>query len=518
MRYAVLHIQNFHLQSALRLQPSRPGMPCALIDDSRRPSRILEVNTAAAACGISPGFTATQARARCENLLLVRRCLSSEKSACDLLLDVCLRISPRVEETAPGIRTIDLAGSDPSTDWQVRAAEILPLLSEEGLDASFGVGSTPIAALYAARCSPPVCVLGEQEERRFIGRLPIREAGPDEEQARILAGWGVRTLGDLSDLPASEVARRLGKEGVALWQRACGGSPRPLRCAEPPQRLLLEYLLPTPAETLAPILHPLRRMLRQLCLRLQAAGQVAARVDLYLDLEPHEDRVTSTPGLVREPATKPGWSCSLAPPHPSHAPEVLMRLLQTKLDSLRTDAPILSLSIELHPTSAAVRQLDCFDPGLRDPAKFAETLAALAAIVGEDRIGTPIAEDSHRPDAFRLARPSGEGVEPSSRPFGNTLTANLAADAAADTPPLRRFRPPLRAEVRCSPEGRPCELRHDLAAGRVVTARGPWRNTGGWWESGRAWAREEWDLELSDGSLLRVHHDRNAWFIEGTYS
>ena len=47
---------------------------------------------------------------------------------------------------------------------------------------------------------------------------------------------------------------------------------------------------------------------------------------------------------------------------------------------------------------------------------------------------------------------------------------------------------------------------------------GPWRTSGDWWDV-NVWARDEWDVALTDQTVWRLAHDRltNHWFLEGVY-
>jgi len=54
--------------------------------------------------------------------------------------------------------------------------------------------------------------------------------------------------------------------------------------------------------------------------------------------------------------------------------------------------------------------------------------------------------------------------------------------------------------------------------GRVVAMAGPWRLAGEWW-SDAAFARDYYDLELSDGGVYRCFRDLGSggWFVDGVY-
>lgn len=496
--YGVLLLTEFALQAVLRLEPLPAETPCALIDPAQRPPLLLEVNAAARGRQLLPGLTVPRAQARCAGLRVLRRSTSAESLAKQLLLEAGWKLTPDVEWTAPGVATLDFSGLPGDWDWQSSLNDIVRLLSDQGLRLQAGLGGTPQLALYAARHAGPVRRLAPQEATGFLGKLALREADPSPEQATILAGWGLRTLGDLTDLPPGEIARRLGHAGVHLWERAAGGAPRPLDLVRPADRHALEHALALPAETLPPLLFVLRRLLSQLCLRLKSRGLAAGQIHLCLRLETPEGR--------EEPSS---WECQLTPPNPTDDPEILMRQLQTRLESVRTDFPISAVQLELQAQSRSQMQIGLLDAHLRDPERFAETLAVLTAMAGEDRIGRPMQEDSHRPDAFRL-------VKPDSPPAAESDASDDPA-AGRTSLPLRRFRPALRLAVRCTPSGQPEALEHPLASGVVTSCRGPWRSSGGWWERGRAWERVEWDVELACGGLYRVACDGGDWQLEGSY-
>jgi protein ImuB len=127
------------------------------------------------------------------------------------------------------------------------------------------------------------------------------------------------------------------------------------------------------------------------------------------------------------------------------------------------------------------------------------TLARIQAIVGEGRVGSPELIDTHRPDAFRMVRSGWDRRSP-------FVVCQLA---------LRRFRPPRTAHVSLS-SNQPDFIAADGVRGKVLEFAGPWRTSGDWWTT-NSWARDEWDIALSDGALYRIYCEPSGWFVEGSY-
>ena len=73
------------------------------------------------------------------------------------------------------------------------------------------------------------------------------------------------------------------------------------------------------------------------------------------------------------------------------------------------------------------------------------------------------------------------------------------------------------AQVECR-AGRPARIEAEGLRGAIVAVAGPWQTAGEWW-AGTAWAREEWDVALPDGTACRLVRDSetDAWTIDAVY-
>jgi protein ImuB len=71
---------------------------------------------------------------------------------------------------------------------------------------------------------------------------------------------------------------------------------------------------------------------------------------------------------------------------------------------------------------------------------------------------------------------------------------------------------PARVEPLGTPRAR------GLSGGRVVHRAGPWRLYGEWWGESR-FARDYFDVELSDGGLYRLYRnlEDGGGFVDGIY-
>jgi len=523
--YAVIDSPGFALQAVLRMEDGLGRRAVVLVDESMTKPLVLDCTEAAARVGVMAGLSVAQAIARCEDLS-VRYCSAkAELMAGRVLFDCAYSLSPRVEETGPGLCSIGLAGVNRET-LTFRCEEIVSELRGLGLWARMGIAPTPDLALLAAREAKRVMMVerlldgradcpqsavesaagrltgdsqpyhfAEPSLEAFLDSLPIAAADPSEGLGRILEQWGIRSVGAFARLSREAVGGRLGMEGLAFWDRVSGREERPLRISEPPtvyeESLEFEYEI----DTLEPLLFVIRRFLDQLCLRLRVAGKVADSVRLKVELADIR---------LEDGERVDAMELTLKVPDPTGDANALFLLVATRLERMDTDAAVTGLELSVEPIDRSECQLGLFETSLKDPHRFTQTLSRIAGIVGEENVGRPRLEATGRPDGVLMER----------LPMVVSPMKEKGLQAAFGLA-LRRYRPALAAEVEFR-ERRPVWIRCAKAFGSVVECRGPWAHSGQWWEPG-GWNRVEWDVELKAGGVYRLAKEAGTWWIEGEY-
>ncbi len=323
-----------------------------------------------------------------------------------------------------------------------------------------------------------------------------------QEIIRILHKWGVHTLGQLAALDKEQLGLRLGSQAIRMWERANGQSNRVLKLSQPLESFEENFEFENEIETAEPLLFMLRRFLEQLAVRLAAIYLVAKELTL---------RITFANSRQDEPAVagKQSYERVFKIPQPTNDVDLLFRMLQTHLENFRSEHPIVAVALSATPIKPAGEQFGLFEAAFRNPHQLSETLARLIALLGADRVGTPVLEETHRPDAFR--------IEPFCTTGFQLAEANLS-DASQDggaplSAALRRFRPAAAASIFRSQHR---HLQSEKILGKVVEQRGPYFLSGNWWDE-NSWARAEWDLQLEAGELLRCHESEQTWKVDGIY-
>jgi protein ImuB len=481
-RFACLWIPDVPLAAALRAEPELRGRSVAIAEAADARASIVG--------GTLRGLTVAQARTARTDLVVRPVSLEGMRSAQEALCDVARSITPRIEETAVGVASLDVVGTEalyPTSGGLLTALE--KRLGEVGLEtARTGIGPTRTVALLAARHRDGGHTVPSDGVKRFLSPLPLDLLDPPLEVFDRLTRWGVRTLGELARIPSKPLGARLGEEGVQLARRARGEDTVPFKPCPPRPRFEESGETGYPVDNLEALAFLLRGALERLARRLHLRG-LATR-ELLVELELASGETFARPVGLGAPTTDGATLAQLA------------RLVLEK-DPPRE--PIERLRVIATPGNVESIQLDLFRPPLPAPAELAVTVARLEALCGPDQVGAPGLEEGHRPDAARVTSFEASPELPPPHDSGAPPAPAMA---------LRALRPPQPIRVWGDPGVPPGEI----AGGRVIQRAGPWRLFGEWW--GEApFARDYFDVELSDGGVYRIYRslEDESWLLDGVY-
>jgi protein ImuB len=554
--FACIFVPNFPVAAVFRAEPELRAGAVAIFEGKPPLEKVFAVNESAGRIGITPGMTKAQAEL-CSELMLRPRSRLQESVAHAALLDCAQSFSPCVEDAAADTAILDLAGME-SLFGSLKeiARNLFRCAANLGLDGNVAVASNPDAAVLAARGFCGVTMIPSGQEADSLGSLPVevlfagwiaekekegkkKEDEQQKESVRLLTTlerWGVQDLRALAALPEVALSERLGQEGLRLQQLARGAASRTLVPVEAPavfeEAIELEY----PIVLLEPLAFLMNRLLEQICARLAARALATQELRLTFKLEnlagtdpqldtfgiPSESDAAHSAAQSQSPAQhfisgrQSKFCRTLRLPLPMLDPKLFLKLLQLDLNAHPPGAPILKIHLAAEPARPRSAQGGLFLPPSPEPEKLELTLARIAGLVGEPRVGSLELLDTYRAEGFRMRRFMPEAAQKTKRQ--EVLEEGKSAVAA-----LRRFRPPLRATVTLE-NG---ELAHVVcskkkeAQGSVLWKAGPWRSSGDWWKR-EAWARDEWDIALQNAdsvALYRLVHDLlgGGWFVEGTY-
>ncbi|MBZ5588187.1 MAG: DNA polymerase Y family protein [Acidobacteriia bacterium] len=508
MRIACLWVPDFLLQALRRSAPELAEAPLGIAAGPLPRDVIVAVSAEAVELGVRPGMTAAQAR-QVAPAALVRVTPPPVAAAADeALADAAAGFSPRVKRHLPGEVLLDAGGLLPRFGREETIAhELLRACRHVGLEARVGIASNLGVARVAARVDE-VAVVRAGEERSFMAPLPLELLQPAPELEAMLARWGLATAGELARLPRREVGLRLGPAGVAL-HRLASGEETGAFIPDPLQEVLREGVeFDDPLGLLEPFLFVANGILARLAQRLELRGEGFAEVLLELRLEGAGHREVRLKLVA-----------------PTRDVPAVLALARLQLEAHPPGAPVEGAAALVTPGRVRLAQGSLFGAPMPAPGRLSTTLARLAALVGPERVGAPAVPDTHRPGVWTLApfvlgedRGSWIVDRGSSRPpTGSASRTTNHEPRTTPHPVLRAFRPPREARVDAV-NGRPVVVWVEALGGIVVGWAGPYRFVGEWWDD-EPFAREDFDVATTDGSLLRVYFDRldRRWFVDGIY-
>jgi protein ImuB len=563
MAFAVVFVPDFPVQAVLRVEPDGRVRvrhhAVVILDGPESMLRAVAVNEMARSFGIEVGMTKLKIETS-SRVVLKRRSSSLESTAQQALIDCASAFSPRVESTAAGIVTADLAGcARLFGSVEQLATQLAVHLSKLHFEANVAVAENPDAALFAARGFSGVTIIPKGEEANRLGVLPLRILTDSRVMLATFDAWGIESFKQLALMPIPALKKRLGSQGEQLQKLALGQVNRllvpvearitfeevydlehesqvsqesafleqspdlpnwvELECNQDPSSpsklakknpALRPAVLPGQFD---PILFILNRLLDLLLARLRSRSLATDELHVRFELEAHEKDEHRCKSPVGEPCS---YHRILKLPVPTQDTKALFKLIQLAVSAHPPCAPIRKIFVSAEPARQRTVQLGFFSANALEPEKLEILLARIRDVIGSEdnqaisRLGIPSTVDSHFPGDFT--------VQPfSSEALGDTESLAVAAHPIAA---IRMFRPPLPARVSLDGQGCPAAIQFKGSRGKVVAAGGPDVLSGAWWESEKRWKRSCWVVAVrftSGMGIFTLYEDTesNDWFVNG---
>ncbi len=516
LRIACIHAPELALQAVLRRSPEHRGDAVGLASGPGGRANIIACTQAAARLGIRKRMTVAQAQAvagpQQHKMRVVLANPVDTAAAAAALADVAYGFAPQIESEHDGARVFlavhDLGHLYPLGERAVAQA-VAAHAERVGLRVRVGIASSKGAARTAARTAglDEIAVIPPGDEARFLAPVPIRlglegatmERGvrPARTDAQVAAvadsldSWGVKTLGQLANLPVDEATLRLGPIGAWLHRLGSGHDTETFVPQLPPSALEESLDLDYEIQELDPLAFVLRGLLDRAMARLQVRGLACAGLSLKLALSPRGIDTREVP--LGAPTRESG---------------ALLQHVRLDLSRCPPESPVVGATVIMCPARVRAAQMDLWRPAGPAPEKLIATIARLQALVGVDNVGAPALVDTFAEEAVAM------------RPYTAAPPIVIAPEASTPAPTrlgFRRFRPPAPVDVIFDRDG-PSALRAPALALRIMVAAGPYRSEGQWWQ-GDGFSRDYWDVQASDGAVYRMHQNRNngSWYLDGYY-
>lgn len=479
--------------------------------------------------GVRRGQRRRDAQARCPELLLLPANPDRDARAFEPVLAVVEDLRPGVSALRPGLLAVRAPGSWYGSEADA-AATVCQALVESGVwDVRIGIADDLFTAEQAARTADVQAwsVVAERGSAPFLRGLPVdvlQDDGPrGRELVSLLSRLGLRTLGDLADLPGDAVQHRLGAHGAEVRRRARGEDQTLFAARTPPPELEADVVFEPPLDSVEAITFSVRTSAERFVTQLAHHQLVATGVRV----EAESDGVVCS---SRE------WL------HPRHfnARDLVDRV-HWQLQSATVGGSLRARKAAGEVTAPIERIR--FVPEVVEPAAaHGEALwgtasddlvergvARVQGMVGFDAVRRPVLQGGRTPAARQSLVPWGEravDLRPLDRPWPGRVPGPAPVRVFA-SPPVAEVVDDAGRDVRVTDRGvvtgEPRRFRvggardgHGLPWQPVTAWAGPWPTDEGWWSGGTG-PTARFQVVGADGRAWLLVRGPEGWALEAAY-
>jgi len=497
-------------------------------------NRVVACSPAARAEGVTEGLRRREAQGRAPTAVVLADDPARDARAYEPIIATLDLLCPRVEVTRPG--TCAIATRGPSRyhggddALAEKAGAVLTGALRGRAPVLVGVADGALAAVCAARrarVGEPVVVapgaspayLAPLPVTTLGGELGVAAGGADAEVVDVLVRLGLRTLGALAALPATDVLARFGDDGARLHRLARGFDARPLASRRPEPELAVSVELDPPVERVDTAAFLAVSLADDLHRGLGGRGLACTRLAIEAETEHgetlercwrHEGTLGAAEVAERVRWQLDGWLSASFATRPTAG---ISRLTLTPLEVV----------------PARGRQLGFWGGESRLDERAARALARVAGMLGPDAVVVPERRGGRGPaEQVRLVPTAlvdlteerGGGRPASPEPWPGQVPAPAPAVVHADPSPAdlldddgARVVITGRGLARSSPatvvvDGRP----HGVRAWA-----GPWPADERWWDPTDHRRRARLQVVAEDGTAHLLVLEAGSWHLEATY-
>ncbi len=519
----------------------------------RSARQIAALNDEAARLGLRAGMALADARAMYPQLAAIDADDAADAATLEHIADWCDRYTPLIGLDPPDGLLLDISGcAHLFGGEEAMRRDLVRRLAAQGFHARAVIADTPGCAWAVARYgvtvplslpppergrstrearrvgvnspaftltpSPTLPLSGGGSAQRVLSPLPLAALRIDPKIAAPLAQSGLKTIGDVIDMPRAPLAARFGQNFVRRIDQALGREDEPIVPRLPVPSFLAEQRFAEPIGREEDVLGTIFHLAQELGRAMERHGKGARRLQTAL---------FRTDGKVAR--------ITIGTSEPLHDPARIRRLFLDRLAVIGDEAdPGFGFDV-IRLSALSVERFDQVQTGLAqtlaggDPAReIAHLVDRLIARFGADRVQRLVSQDTHIPEFASLPMPAHLRQQTQAAPHDFTQE-NLAQDSQIPARPIRLFERPEPIEANAQvPDGPPVQFKWRRVTHDVAYAEGPERIAMQWWrdDQGRALTRDYFRVESRQGARVWLYREGiyaagqalPRWFLHGLFA
>lgn len=510
--------------------------PLLITDQIKNAHRIVALNEAATALGLTTGATLADARAQFPKIRVEEVDANADLNLLDMIADWADRYTPLVaidplfrslnsNEIPPAIFKhglfLDITGCshlfqgkcEPNeTPEAALVRDLKERLYKHGFHVQTGIAPN-VGMAWALSRFMPETILESNTTLEIFSSLPLSALRLQSETTQAMERVGLKTIGQIVKTPRGPLASRFGRELMRRLDQLSGDIDESISPRLSPPSLIAERRFNEPAFQTEVIHSVIGSLAETLCLTLQNSGTGARLMEVSL---------FHTDGSVTRG--------TIATAHPLRDPSRIKRLFedrlteslerfQSRMGDAATGFDIIRLSV-LEKDNLSEKQTSLQrDARQTIDAEIAHLIDKLSVRFGVESIYQLKANDAHLPEL----------VERKTNTFNIKAHDLEQVSSGPPTRPLRLFKVPEYVEtVAGIPEDPPITFKWRKGIHRIARAEGPERISTPWWEVQKkdSFTRDYYRVEDTQGRRFWLyrdglyHHETVTpnWYLHGLFA